>query len=338
MSRHDLRELRRRTGHPDQLYGTRMVRVVDGPGDGLRAIEVWNAAGLRLDVLVDRGFDVHRVEYRGRSLHWTGPPGMRSRFAYEPEGWGWLRSFHGGLLVTCGLEHVRLPIERPTPEYYFPAREHQHFGLHGRVANEGGAVLARELLDDGDEPRLRLKGEVVQASLYGENLWLWREIEVPLFAPELRVNDVVSNRGFSPTHHELLYHINLGYPLVDAGTTVELHGRGRPETMVVSEPRPGFVEQVTSHELAAGEDGLAVAVVRNPQLDLALELAYGAASLPHFYLWYMMGEGPFVIGLEPSSVGPQPDRDPATMSTLAPGASVRYQARFRVLDGQGARG
>jgi hypothetical protein len=319
-------------GHPDQLYGTRLVRMVDGPGDGIRAIEVWNAAGLRFDVLVDRGFDVHRVEYRGRSLHWAGPPGLRSRFAYEPEGWGWLRSFHGGLLVTCGLEHVLFPIERKTPEYHFPFEKVDRFGLHGRIANEGGGILAREIMEE--EPVIRLKGEVVQASLYGENLWLRREIQVPVFAPEIRIFDTVINSGFSRTHHELLYHINLGYPLVDAGTRIELYSRGGVETLEATEPQPGFVEQVTSHDLAADEEGFARATVLNESAGLGLELSYRADTLPNFFLWYMMGEGPYVIGLEPSTVEREPRRDPETMSYLEPGEEVRYESRYRVLEGE----
>lgn len=99
MSGLDLVSVRRKIGHPDQLFGSRLVRVADGPGDGIRMLEVWNAAGLRLDVLVDRGFDIHGVTYRGWPLHWLGPQAMRSRFVYEPQGWGWLRSFHGGLQV-----------------------------------------------------------------------------------------------------------------------------------------------------------------------------------------------------------------------------------------------
>jgi hypothetical protein len=327
-----LESLRRKTGHPDQLYGTRLVRIVDGPGDGIRAIEVWNATGLRLEVLVDRGFDIHRVEHRGRPLHWVGPPGLRSRFAYEPQGWGWLRNFHGGLLVTCGLAHVLLPDDRKTPEYNFAVDKLEHFGLHGRVANEGGEVLVREVIEDGGEPRIRIKGEVIEASLYGENLWLHREIEVPLFEPSIRITDMVTNRGFARTHHEYLYHINVGYPLVDAGTTVHLPARGGTQTLTVTEPQRNVAEQVTGHELVVDAEGRARAAVWNGRAGFGLELRYSAATLPHFFVWYMMGEGPYVIGLEPATVDRPTMRDPATMTYLQPGESAHYEARFTVLE------
>jgi Domain of unknown function (DUF4432) len=328
----DIESLRRKTGHPDQLYGTRVVRIIDGPGDGIRAVQVWNAAGLRLEVLLDRGFDIHRVEHNGRPLHWVGPPGLRSRFAYEPQGWGWLRNFHGGLLVTCGLEHVLLPYDRKTPEYNFAVDKVDHFGLHGRVANESGELLRRELIEGGDEPRILLKGEVIQASLYSENLCLRREIEVPLFEPVIRITDVVTNRGFAKTHHEYLYHINLGYPLVDAGSTVHLATGGAPRMLTVTEPQPNFAEQVSGHQLAIDREGLALAAVWNERAGFGLELRYSAATLPYFFTWYMMGEGPYVIGLEPATVDRPTIRDPTTMSYLAPGESARYEARFTVLE------
>lgn len=325
-------ELRRRTGHLDQAFGTRLVRIIDGPGDGIRAIEVWNAVGLRFEVLVDRGFDIHRVEHRGRPLHWVGPPGLRSRFAYEPQGWGWLRSFHGGLLVTCGLEHVLLPIERKTAEYNFAVDKLDHFGLHGRVANEGASVLQREIVETDNGPRIRLKGEVIQAALYNENLSMMREIEVPLFRPQIRILDVVTNRGFYPTHHEFLYHINLGYPLVDAGATVRFDGRRGAETLTVTEPQPNFAEQVSAHELAVDNQGFSHAAVWNDDVRLGLELRYSADTLPNFFLWYMMGEGPYVIGMEPSTVTRPPKTDPASFTYLKPGESVRYQAEFAVFE------
>ena len=329
----DLQELRRWTGHPDQLYGSRVVQVVDGPGEGVRAIELWNAVGLRLDLLVNRGFDIQRAEYRGAALHWTGPPGLRSRASYEPEGWGWLRNFHGGLLVTCGLEHTRFPTERTTPEYDFPFERVDRFGLHGRVANEAAEIVVRDIVDGPSGPEIRVVGKVTQASLYHENLELRREIRVPVFEPEIRVSDVVTNRGFAPTHHEMLYHINLGYPLLGDGARVELDTVSGPQVVTATAPQPRFVEEVTTHQPAAGPDGYARVALHDGADELALELRYGTQTLPSFFLWYMMGEGPYVIGFEPSSVAPPGTHDPDELSVLAAGEKVRYELALRVLAG-----
>jgi hypothetical protein len=289
---------------------------------------VWTAAGLSFDITVDRGFDIYRAAYRGRTLDWVGPPGLRSRFAYEPGGWGWLRNFHGGLMTTCGLDHILFPIERRVPEYRFPADRSIDFGLHGRVANEGADLVAREIVAGDDGPVIRVKGLVTQAALYNETLTMERELLIPAFGSDIAVVDTVVNRGFNPTRHEMLYHINLGYPLIDARAEILLDELDGVETLKVTEPQAGFVEQVTPHELRADQQKKAHARVVNVAADLALDLSFGMDTLPRFNLWYMMAEGVYAVGLEPMSLRPSERRED-DLGYLAPAERRRYELRFR---------
>lgn len=230
------------------------------------------------------------------------------------------------LQVTCGLEHVRGPIDREVPEFNFPPRPREHFGLHGRIGNEGASLLVNEILGEADEPAIRIKGEVRQAALYNENLLLEREVVVPLLAPEVRIRDRVTNAGFNRTHHELLYHVNVGYPLVDRGALVALG----EERLEVTGPQEGFVEHVSQHDLPVDGRGAVVATVENEAFGLALDVRYRKAELPNFMCWYMMGEGAYVIGLEPSTAALNEVREPETMSYLAPGEGVDYELAFAV--------
>jgi hypothetical protein len=289
---------------------------------------VWTAAGLSFDIAVDRGFDIYRAAYRGRTLDWVGPPGLRSRFAYEPGGWEWLRNFHGGLMTTCGLDHILFPIERSVPEYRFPADRSVDFGLHGRVANEGADLVAREVVAGDDGPLICVKGLVTQAALYNETLLMERELFIPAFGSEIAIVDMVVNRGFNPTRHEMLYHINLGYPLIDAGADILLDQLDGTETLKVTEPQSGFMEQVTQHELRVDQDKNAHACVVNAAADLALDLSFGAEMLPRFNLWYMMAEGVYAVGLEPMSLRPSERREDE-VGYLAPAEQRRYELRFR---------
>jgi hypothetical protein len=325
---------RRKVGHSDQLFGTRLVRLADGGGDGSRLLQVWTAGGLCFDVAVDRGFDIYRVIYRGRTIDWVGPPGFRSRFAYEPGGWGWLRNFHGGLVVTCGLDHILFPITRKVPEYGFPADRDIEFGLHGRVSNEGADLLAREIEDGDVGPVMRVRGSVTQSSLYNETLVLDRVMTVPAFGSELSIIDTVTNRGFRPTHHEILYHVNFGYPLIDAGTEIRFARLTGEEALVVSEPQLGFREQVTSHDMASDERGRGQASVVNRAAGVSVGLTYSARSLPRFNVWYMMEAGVYAVGLEPMSLRPE-DRDPENLDFLGPQESRRYELAFQFADASG---
>ena len=56
-----------------------------------------------------------------------------------------------------------------------------------------------------------------QAAVFGENLHLHRRIEAEVGTDEIRISDRVVNHGFSDTPHMLLYHLNVGYPLLDGG-------------------------------------------------------------------------------------------------------------------------
>ena len=60
------------------------------------------------------------------------------------------------------------------------------------------------------------EGEVRQAAVFGEYLVLRRRIEAEAYGDEIRITDTVTNEGFDPTPHEMLYHINLGWPLLDS--------------------------------------------------------------------------------------------------------------------------
>jgi hypothetical protein len=148
-----------------------------------------------------------------------------------------------------------------------------------------------------------------------------------LFEPVIWLRDAVLNVGHCSTHHELLYHINLGYPLVDEGTAVHVPGEAEP--IVATGPQPGFTEVVTHHEVPVGADGTAVVEVQGG--GHALALAYRPTELPHFYVWYMMGEGTYAIGLEPSTqIRDRSLGDLEAESFLAPGERRTYELGFTI--------
>jgi hypothetical protein len=209
----------------------------------------------------------------------------------------------------------------------------RHFGLHGRVSNEP-ASAARWAIEglETEQPVMRVRGQVRQAALYSENFTLTREIEIPLFASVIYIRDTVRNEGWTPAHHEILYHWNFGYPLVDRDAVIALMTtEGLVERPVTAPVRDG-VEEVTNYRLAEGSDGRARAAIRNPKASLEIELTY-APTLEHFSLWYMMAEGVYAVGFEPTTVNrfaPRPEGTREMMSFLEPGEQVNYDLALRI--------
>src|SRR5665647_2161357 len=102
-------ELFQYIGNQAQLGGTRHYVLSDGRGRDMRAIDVNSGSGLHYTILPDRGMDISLASYKGINLVYLTCNGETHPAYYEPENLGWLHTFTGGLLTTCGLTHVGGP-------------------------------------------------------------------------------------------------------------------------------------------------------------------------------------------------------------------------------------
>jgi hypothetical protein len=289
-------------------------------------------------VLPDRGMDIAAFAWRGRSLCWHDACGPVAPSLFQPEDKGFLRSFFGGMLTTCGLTNFGPGGEDAGERLY----------LHGWASNLPAAEVAHGARWDGDDCILYAHGTTRQARLFGENLTLHRRLCMSLDGASLEVEDLVRNEGFAPCPHMILYHCNAGFPLLDAGARLigafssvtprdEEARRGLDQFAQVIAPQPGFAEQVFICAPRPGGDGWAEVTVWNPALDggLGLRLCWDATTLPALFLWRMLGEGAYVLGLEPANCpyigGRSQARAHDAVPMLAPGEERRYRLRFSVV-------
>ena len=214
-------ELLRRVGRLEQVAGVRLVTLGDGLERGVRVLEFRTGSGFVFDVLVDRAFDIGRCESAGVSLAWQSNAGVVGPWYYEPEGWGWFRGWGGGMVVTCGLDHTLGPGEDSALEFRQPhIRTTVPYGLHGRVGGLPARLVGYGERWEGDECVLWAEGEVLQSEVFGAQLLLRRRVEARVGESRFRIIDQVENVGYSRTSQMLLYHCNLGWPVVDEGSRV----------------------------------------------------------------------------------------------------------------------
>lgn len=303
--RYSRREILRRVGDIAQIGGTRLVELLDGNARGVRAVDFATGTGLTFTVLLDRGMDIGPASWRGRPLAWHSMTGPVHPAFFESQGLGFLRSFHGGLLCTCGLTWCGAPC----------TDEGQDLGLHGRASHIPARQVSIDSAWEGDDYVFWVKGTVREASVFGPNVTLTRTITARLGEDKFQVRDIVRNEGFEPTPLMLLYHINAGFPVVSEHTELLSPTRSiEPVTEYAASiadrynsfdpPTHGVEEACYRHKMAAARDGTVVVALVNRKLDggFGYYIRYNRRQLPHFAEWKMMGEGMYVVGTEPCTM------------------------------------
>ncbi len=291
-----------------QHASVRRIVLDDGQEQGVLALAFSPGGGLDFWVLCDRSFDIGPLWWRGVQLGWQSPTGFRSPSLnehWDDEGRGMERGF-SGMLVTCGLEHMR------APEGAFP--------LHGRLPFTPGRLLAYGEQWDAPEPLLFCRGEIVQYRIGGEALRLTRQIEAPIGGNELRVVDVLENIGPNPQEIAVLYHVNPGYPLVAEGTIATLDGI---QIIGPLSPPEVAVVPVEWHELPGP---LGVVSVGAPVCPVVLETSWAADTLPCLQAWRNLQRNVGVLGIEPCTARPN-----APKPVLAVDEKRRFSLTLKLL-------
>ena len=342
------------TGALSQFAGVRLMTLGDGVERGVRMLEFRTGSGLRFTVLPDRAFDIADCEYRGAAIGWHSPSGFRHPGLHEYEGEGglaWLRSF-SGLLVTCGLDHILFMHSDDAAHYHYPHRASVDSSIHGRISTIPGRLIAYGEEWRGDECWLYCEGVVQQAAVFAEDLHLIRRIEARVGGTGFTLCDRVVNHGFSRTPHMLLYHINVGHPVLAEGsrylapvlhTPWAAHAAGyRAQAVgyrIMPGPRLNFHEQVWEHWLAGDADGQVPVALVNDVLGLGFMVETNKREFPCQYEWQNAQAGLYALGIEPSTnhaLGKSFAKERGELIWLEHGEERSYTTRFEVLDGTAA--
>lgn len=316
-------------GHDSQLSGIEEHRLVGGKGDGMRLLEVNNGQGLEMVVLPDRCADIGRLRYRGINLSYFSPCGYVAPAYYESKGVDWLKSFTAGYLTTCGLQAVGSPCDD----------EGESLPLHGSIGN----TPAEHWYWTEDDESFYIKAQINDEGIFSRKLRLHRTLKISKASSSFEIIDTIINTGDKGEPFEILYHMNMGYPLLDEDSVVEIpsesvlprdeHAANDIENwMQMVKPEVGYQERCYYHKFA-DENGKAS--IYQPKLGVGLAITFDAKELDGFVEWKMMGVRDYVLGLECGNCYPDGRdvmRRTGMLKFLEPGESKTYRVQVSIFE------
>lgn len=288
-------------GSMQQLMYVRPVTFEEGRARGMKAYEVKNGP-LKFTAMADKCLDITDVSFLGHNVSFLAKPGLMGRNHFDTNGAEAQRSIMGGLLFTCGLENICAPCRIDGRDY----------PMHGRIRTTPAEHISADVCWEGDDYTATLSGEMREAELFGENLVLHRKITTQYGRNSICIEDEITNEGFQKEPMMLLYHMNVGYPLLcgdseiiiptkkvtprDDQAAPHIRNWNRMEPPKDNEP-----EYVFLHEMAADPEGNTFAAVINKELGIGLKIEYNLRELPYFMQWKSIASGDYVVGLEPAN-------------------------------------
>lgn len=333
-------EVLRRVGNLTQVAGIRPVVLEDGKANGTKAFQVATGSGLEFTVERGKCLDIPNMSYKGINLNFLTKPGIVAPEYFNPLSGEFGRYFPAGMLYTCGLRNVGSE-NTDSGEFSNP---------HGRIGNTPAENVGVVSEWRGNDYVMELSGQMREGSQFAENMLLSRKLSTVLGSKKIVLHDVIENQGFEEQPFMMLYHFNMGYPLLDKGIRLLIPSLSRTprdepskpgiaEWSKMEEPIDGFTEQVFYHTLGRDENGNTAYAVINDSLGFGFYVRFSAELLPVLIEWKSMMSGDYTLGLEPANChveGRGKERKEGTLRFLKPGETEEHVLEFGIAEGDKA--
>ncbi len=318
-------------GREEQICGVENYRLEGGRGNGMRLCHVRNGQGLELTLSPDRCADISRLTFLGRNMSYFAPCGYVAPQYYDDRDVGFLKSFTAGFLTTCGLTTAGTP----------STEDGEYFPMHGSISN----APAEYFIWRQNEKEIILEAEIREARIFGRRMKLERKLVCSKEENVFTIADTVTNFGEAEEPIMLLYHMNMGYPLLSESSELYISSdRVIPRTEKAAKnldthlqllpPQPGYEEECFFHQFDAERK----AMIFNPDIGLGLSITFGD-GLDQLCQWKMMGRHDYVLGLEPANCTPDGRvamKEQGMRKTLKPGESQKFTVTVRLYDNKAA--
>ncbi|MDR3644664.1 MAG: aldose 1-epimerase family protein [Clostridia bacterium] len=330
-------DLLRRTGNIRQLAGVRSSEILLGKSGGIKIFDV-TSNQLRFTSMESRNLDLIDLSYKGMPINFLSKAGPVCNAIADPVGINFLRSVTGGMIYTCGFSNVGAQYEDENGVDYFHGR--QRF-----LPAENISIIEKW---EGDDYIVGVGGEMRDNGLFRENLVLRRRITTKLGTKTVNVEDEIENESFQEAPFMIMYHVNVGFPILQQGTKVfipskkvipmgdfskkELENWG-----TVIDPVDGMPETVFVHEIQADADGYSYAGEYNEKLGLGVCVRTRAENLPYMVEWRSMGSSDYVLGIQPANChasGRKYEMENGEVQHIKPFEKKQAGLQLTILDGK----
>ena len=297
----------KKIGNPEQVCSVLRSQITDGRANGERIVTVSNG---RLNFILSEShaLDILRLWHGGVNVGFLSKAGL-----FAPTTEEFCHNFPAGMLYTCGLDAIG------GVEGHYP---------HGRLHRTPAEIVELKANEKG----VKIVAVVKDAALFGPNLVLTRTLEADAGSDEIRITDALENRAFRDEPYCLLYHVNVGYPLVDEGVKIEAKlVKSLPRTpwaekhmakmLEVESPVDNWEENCFFHQTADGVMSLV-----NEKLGKRITVK---SNYRKFVEWKSRASGDYVVGLEPCSSWLDGE---LKMSVLKSGAKTVNRLSIKVED------
>lgn len=317
-------------GNTLQTRGAERYILDGGKGNGMHFVYVRNGKGLEAWVSLDRAGDISRLNFAGENMGYFSPCGYVAPQYYDDVGAGFLKSFTAGFFTTCGLTAVGSPCTDNGEE----------LPLHGTVSHIPAELIAIE--ENNEELTIKLK--VTDAVPFGQKLVMNRCYCFSYTENSFTVTDTVTNGGSAESPYSILYHCNMGWPLLSENSIVRIpnskvtprndHAKAFIDTALQMEIPQTDYEECCYYYDVLEKDGHAHAGIYNGDIGKGLVMCYDKSTLPYFTEWKMMGKQEYVLGLEPGNCTPDGRdvlRKNGTLKFLQPEESCTTNIIFKFI-------
>ena len=292
-----------------QLASVRRYTYTAGKEKGIDVIDCDNGK-IRFLLNVTKALDIMQLFHEGQNMSFL------SKNAFTAREIDFTNRFEGGMLYTCGLDSVG-------------RREGSDIELHGTFHNNYANVLRCEC----NEEEIVVEAIVESTALFGKNLVMRRRVSSRIGSSAVVVEDALENKAFAPDEYCILYHINLGYPMLDDGAKIVADISGYDTRTEWSKKNASGMFNITD-SIPCNNETCYFLKMNKPEISLInnnvgkkFTVRYSQDTLPCFTEWHSMASGDYALGLEPAST--ELDNRFA-LKPIAPGEKVNFKIELSV--------